>query len=311
MGGVDVTRVAIGLPVYNGATYLEESIDAILAQTYSDFVLVISDNASTDDTEAICRRYASQDDRILYLRQATNLGAAPNYNAAYAAAPVTEYFGWIAHDDVAEPRFVEACVNVLDENPNAVLAFPVMVDIDDDSNRIGIAPTRPGLTGPDPATRMADVINQRNRNDPVFGLTRRAALDQTSLHGSYTGSDRTLMAELALRGPFIEIPDHLFAIRQHAGRSVRSGRTPWAAHVREAWFDTSRAGKVVFPKWRRLRSYLSAVRNAPLTRAERRAAYRELRNWLLDRNWKALIFDVMLAGVDLVQRIRRRFRSPE
>ena len=94
-----VPRVTIGLPVYNGENYLAEAIDSILGQTFTDFELIISDNASTDRTEEICRRYAAEDDRIRYFRHDRNRGASPNYNFTVEKAR-GEYFKWAAHDDV-------------------------------------------------------------------------------------------------------------------------------------------------------------------------------------------------------------------
>ena len=82
-----VPRLSIGLPVYNGENYLAESLDALLGQTYEDFELIISDNASTDGTADICRRYGKQDSRIRYVRQPRNLGCAPNHNVVVRAGP--------------------------------------------------------------------------------------------------------------------------------------------------------------------------------------------------------------------------------
>ena len=82
-----VPRLSIGLPVYNGENYLAESLDALLGQSYEDFELIISDNASTDGTADICRRYAKQDSRIRYVRQPRNIGCAPNHNFVLAAGP--------------------------------------------------------------------------------------------------------------------------------------------------------------------------------------------------------------------------------
>ena len=73
-------RLSIGLPVFNGENYLAEAIDTLLAQTYTDYELIISDNASTDGTREICEKYAAKDERIRYLRQPRNIGAAPNHN---------------------------------------------------------------------------------------------------------------------------------------------------------------------------------------------------------------------------------------
>jgi len=97
--GKPIPRVSIGMPVYNGEKFIRDALDSLLAQTFTDFELIISDNASTDDTEAICRGYAAKDARIRYVRQAENLGAAANFKFVLDEA-VGEYFMWAAHDDV-------------------------------------------------------------------------------------------------------------------------------------------------------------------------------------------------------------------
>src|SRR5579871_3942080 len=114
-------RVSIGLPVHNGERYLREAIDSLLAQTYRDFELIISDNGSTDGTEAICRAYAAADPRIRYYREEQNRGCAWNWNRVFALAR-GEIFKWAAHDDVCAPRLVERCLEALDRCPEAVLS---------------------------------------------------------------------------------------------------------------------------------------------------------------------------------------------
>ena len=94
--------VSIGLPVYNGDRYLAEALDSILAQSFADFELIISDNASTDGTQDICETYARRDERIVYSRLPENLGAAPNYNRLVEMAR-GELFKWAAHDDRIKP----------------------------------------------------------------------------------------------------------------------------------------------------------------------------------------------------------------
>jgi glycosyltransferase involved in cell wall biosynthesis len=123
-------KVAIGLPVYNGDNYLAAAIESILAQSYGDFDFLISDNASTDGTEEICRAYAKRDPRIRYVRQAQNVGAAANYNLL---VPMTDspYFKWAAHDDLLAPGCLAACVDVLDSDPTVVLASPASMLIDE------------------------------------------------------------------------------------------------------------------------------------------------------------------------------------
>ena len=101
-----VPRLSIGLPVYNGEDFLAESLDSLLGQTYEDFELIISDNASTDGTADICRRYEKQDSRIRYIRQPRNLGCAPNHNVLVQYAR-GELFKWASHDDLYGRELIE------------------------------------------------------------------------------------------------------------------------------------------------------------------------------------------------------------
>lgn len=117
----DRPRLSIGLPVYNGEEYLAESLDALLGQTYGDFELVISDNASTDGTQDICREYAARDARIRYLRQPRNIGATPNHNQVFAECR-GELFKWASHDDLYGRDLLRRCVEALDARPEVILA---------------------------------------------------------------------------------------------------------------------------------------------------------------------------------------------
>ncbi|MGH2603742.1 MAG: glycosyltransferase family 2 protein, partial [Dehalococcoidia bacterium] len=116
-----VPRLSVGLPVYNGEQYLSEALDALLGQSYEDFELIISDNASTDGTEDVCRRYLAQDQRIRYVRQPRNIGAAPNHNFVFRQAR-GELFKWASHDDLYARDLLRRCVEALDEHPHMVLA---------------------------------------------------------------------------------------------------------------------------------------------------------------------------------------------
>ncbi|WNC85999.1 glycosyltransferase family 2 protein [Thermosynechococcus sp. QKsg1] len=105
-------KVSIGMPVYNGAKFIREALDSLLAQTFTDFELIISDNASTDETEAICREYAAKDKRIRYVRQAQNLGAMANFKYVLDEAR-GEYFMWAAHDDLWESDYLMNATSIL------------------------------------------------------------------------------------------------------------------------------------------------------------------------------------------------------
>src|SRR5687767_6137887 len=104
--------LSIGLPVYNGERYLREAIGSILSQDFTDFELIISDNASTDGTAAICAFYAARDARIRYHRSETNLGAAPNHRRVFELARAP-FFKWAAHDDSGSPQLLERCVQTM------------------------------------------------------------------------------------------------------------------------------------------------------------------------------------------------------
>lgn len=131
--------VSIGLPVYNGQDFIAESVESLLSQTIGDFELIISDNASTDLTQDICRQFASRDRRVRYIRQPANKGASWNFNYTFSRSR-GRYFRWHAHDDISAPRFLEECVKVLDNDPSVVLVWPREVGIDSQGRVLGSRP---------------------------------------------------------------------------------------------------------------------------------------------------------------------------
>src|SRR3712207_3999522 len=112
--------VSIGLPVYNGERYLALAIEAVLAQTYRDFELIISDNGSTDATSAICKAFAARDPRVRYYRYEENRGAAWNFNNTARLAR-GRYFKWQCYDDLLEPEMIQACLDVLEREPEVAV----------------------------------------------------------------------------------------------------------------------------------------------------------------------------------------------
>lgn len=123
MSVLDKQMISIGMPVYNGEKYIKEALDSLLSQTYRDFELIISDNASTDSTQSICESYAIKDKRIRYIRQKNNIGPAANFKYVLDQAS-SEYFMWAAHDDLWEPSFIEKSLSILSTNPNTGFVFP-------------------------------------------------------------------------------------------------------------------------------------------------------------------------------------------
>ncbi len=132
-------KVSIGLPVYNGERHIGELITSVASQSFADFELIVSDNASTDSTGEICRDWASRDGRIRYFRNALNIGAAPNYHQVFRMARA-DLFKWSAHDDMLGPGFLDSCVAALGGDDRAVLAYTAARQVDGDGNRIGDIP---------------------------------------------------------------------------------------------------------------------------------------------------------------------------
>jgi glycosyltransferase involved in cell wall biosynthesis len=277
-------RVSIGVPVYNGANFLAGTLDSILAQTFCDFELIVSDNGSTDATEAICREYAARDRRIRYVRNATNLGAAKNYNRVFELA-AGEYFKWNGHDDPLAPRFLERCVECLDRDPELVLCFSRNRAIDEHGAERGVgvltartfAP-KPQLGSPRARVRFYHAVVADHPQGAIFGLIRRELLARTALIGSYRSSDLPLLGELALLGRFHQIPEVLQDRRFHPqqGRHLYKSR-----RLREEWFDPRGSRKRTRPHLRLLQEHVRAIGRAAPDRRTRAFCYGYMAIWLI------------------------------
>lgn len=258
-------RMSIGIPVYNGEKYLSEAIESILNQTYDDFELIISDNASTDGTQEICEEYASHDNRIIYNRLQKNLGAAKNYNVLldYACG---EYFKWAAHDDYLAPEFLERCVEALDSEESVVLAYPRTALVDHKEKIFGKYADDLNLISPSPHRRFEKFLMNPGLCHAVFGLIRLSTLRNTEKIGNYPRSDRNLLGELSLHGKFHEISEYLFFRRIHPDVSSAPRVTEYELAV---WYDPKKKGELVFPRWRRLNEYVKAINRAPIRLQEK------------------------------------------
>ncbi|WP_448533355.1 glycosyltransferase family 2 protein [Parathermosynechococcus lividus] len=164
-------KISIGMPVYNGAKYIREALDSLLGQTFTDFELIISDNASTDDTEAICREYAVKDQRIRYVRQAQNLGAGSNFKFVLDEA-IAEYFMWAAADDVWDKNWIEKLLPVSVEGQ--CIAFGMLITIDENSQQIQHPANKRQLsfTGQKMFRRMKYFLEPSilGKPNPIYGI---------------------------------------------------------------------------------------------------------------------------------------------
>jgi glycosyltransferase involved in cell wall biosynthesis len=268
--------VSIGLPVYNGENFISEALESIIGQTYEKLQIVVADNASTDATESICREFAERDGRITYFRHGENLGASGNHDFVFfqSEGPL---FKLAAHDDVLHPDLIEKCVDALVSRPEYVLAFPRTRHIDAAGmEHEAIDDHVVGMDSPSPALRMGRITCPPNWATPVFGVFRREAVKTDTILGRYVGSDRTLLAELALAGPWHRVDEYLFYRREHDTTSTNAFR---GEINRMRWFDpsVSRGGR--FPHWRRLAEFRKAVQRAELSAPQRALAYSQLARW--------------------------------
>ncbi|GAB3583540.1 glycosyltransferase family 2 protein [Amycolatopsis endophytica] len=268
-------RLSIGLPVYNGENYVAEAIDNLLAQTFTDFELVISDNASTDGTREICEKYAAKDERIRYLRQPCNIGAAPNHNFVVQASR-GEFFKWAAHDDLFAPELLEKCVRALDEHPEAVLAHSHMAIVDERGEILENYDYTLDTDSPDTAKRFRSLMFVEGGDD-FYGVIRTSVMRRIAPHDSYHNAGRKLVGELALYGTFVQVPEVMFFRREHPGRGDNLGSVQKVC----ANLDPRRQGQStarLFAAY--LAGYLVAIRRAPLSSGERRRCYGVIAEWL-------------------------------
>jgi glycosyltransferase involved in cell wall biosynthesis len=287
------------MPVFNGEKYLEEAVDSILAQTYQDFELIISDNASTDKTQKICQDYTDRDSRISYYRNEKNLGAPKNYNRVFKLSS-GKYFKWAAYDDVLAPEYLKKCVNVLDDDSSIILCHSRTGHIDEHGNLVGYynQGMLRRIDSYKPHERFGDLINLYYTTSPVFGVIRANLFGKTSLHGSYIGADRNLLAEIGLMGRIYEIPECLFFWRDHPDSytSIYYGqaRSTSASRLRKEMAWWSKEGLTSFPHWKNYVEYFRSVKRVPLKLSERLLCYNQIFKWFMNEGWWFLSRDLEL-----------------
>lgn len=273
-------RLTIGLPVYNGEQYVAESLESLLGQSFTDFELIIADNASTDSTGDICRRYEKQDSRVRYFRQPRNVGLAPNVNSIIGQAR-GELYKEASHDDLYARELLESCVEALDEYPQVVLAHSWTAKVDG-SGEVTEAYEYPLTTATLRTPERFRSMLFDSGGDDDYGVMRMDVRRRVALMGSHHHSDRTITAEIVLHGPFYQVPDWLYFRREHPGQN---GHAP--VRRRCANMDPRRADRLRHPAVRLygeyVWAYVSAIRRAPLSVADRRDCYRYLALWLASR----------------------------
>lgn len=210
--------VSIGMPTYNRAPLLRRALDSLLAQTYANFELIISDDGSTDDTEKVCREYSLLDKRIRYIRHPQNIGHVVNFEYVMREAK-GDYFMWAADDDHWDKTFIEKLLGVLKENPKANIAMSsyqrifsdgeiydtVVFEKENDLNKLG----------------HKELYRKVFRREPihhcVYGIYKKEFIDKLFSRPKPGGIhwDRVFLGEVVLASRIASVPDVLFFKDQH------------------------------------------------------------------------------------------------
>jgi glycosyltransferase involved in cell wall biosynthesis len=261
-------RISIGMPLYNCELYVAEAIESHLRQTYTDFELVITDNASTDGSPEICRAYAAKDSRIKYHCNPRNLGAGGNFRRCFELSE-GEYFRWTPSDDVVGAELLELCVEILDRDPTVLVAYPRTRLIDANSQVLRDYDENLHLMEDRPSTRFKEAARRLRLCNLQYGLTRRETLARTGLIRNYAGGDIPLILELSLYGKFFEVPKTLFFRRMHeaASSAMKDSKDVMAL------YDPQKREKFFAEHWVHLGANLRSVTRAPISTAEKLRVY--------------------------------------
>jgi glycosyltransferase involved in cell wall biosynthesis len=266
-------KVSVAVPVYNGEKYLAQSLDSMLGQSFGDFELVISDNASSDGTEAMCRRYEALDPRVRYTRLAQNLGGPANFCHVFTLCSAP-YHKWCTADDFCHPDFLRDTVAVLDREPDVVLCYPHTTLVDARGDVLLDYEDNLELSDPSPRKRFLDMYRLLGLCHAQLGLIRREAMLRTRLFAGHLACDADFLGEMALLGKFRLLPQIRFYRRMHAESSS------WArADLRhQRGFYGLTAGKGLHT-WRRLGFQFGAVTRSPLPWAEKLPLMGDVGRW--------------------------------
>lgn len=254
------------MPVYNCAKHLPAALDSLLAQTFTDFELLVSDNASTDETTAIVARYRRRDPRVRYVRHAENAGAPANWNYV-ARAALGQYLKWASGNDLVAPEMLARAVDVLDREPTAVLCYGRTQLIDEAGALLGIYAGDIEARGARASSRFIHVCRRLVMNNAQNGVVRLDALQRTRFNPLYPHGDLVFMAELALQGQFVLLPEVLFYRRW----SPESASSRFNEAERRAFYAPGKGNRwaLRFVTARRHLGYLRAALTAEAPLVER------------------------------------------
>jgi glycosyltransferase involved in cell wall biosynthesis len=295
-------RISVGLPVFNGERYLAESLESLRTQTLTQIEVIISDNGSTDSTVDIAEDYCRQDSRFRLIRQPTNRGGAFNHNFVIdeARAP---YFKWASHDDVCESAMLEKLVDALEANPQAALAYSDVQYIDAEGKAQNCLRRSLQIDHEHPHRRLRQYFRYYaypKEANAIIGVIRTDVLRNTSRLGAYPSSDLVLMAELALAGRFVHVPEVLFYRRKHSHQSTVENKS---ARDIAIWFDPRNQAWQSAYWWPLLNGYRLGIRHSSLNGLAKLRCNGELLKWVWRRR-RSLGYECYLGIRDRSQSFR-------
>jgi glycosyltransferase involved in cell wall biosynthesis len=203
--------VSVGVFLYNEERFVRESLGALLQQDYPNLEIIISDNCSTDNTAAICRELTASDERIRFIRQESNIGAAANSIQVLAEAS-GRYFMWASGHDLWSANLVTECVKTLEARSAAAIAYADSNWIGADGESLDKLSACYDTSGMNDITRffMAFWGNMH----PILGLIRMEYLRKIPKIHECAGTDQIVLAELAFMGEFLIVSSAHWSRRQ-------------------------------------------------------------------------------------------------
>jgi glycosyltransferase involved in cell wall biosynthesis len=301
---VQLTAV-IGVPVYNGATYISEAVESLLAQTRNDFAIVLVDDASTDETPAIAEHYAEKYERVSSHRNPERIGMVANWRHAFALGrrlhPDATYFAWGSDHDSWHPRWFETLVGEMQGNPEAVLAWPYVECIDGSGRALGLNSPRFDTAGiHSPEVRVERAVERMLAGFMVYGLYSARQLERCGVYRRVLMPDRLLIAQLAVLGEFRQVPEYLWR------RRYLSDKRASLARQRRSFFPAGAPLYSYLPWW----SMHVALFTDAVMRGELGSELtREVRNDLARRHAAATLrFAIKLRRLRLRRVIRRPWK---
>ncbi len=293
-----VPRVSIGIPIFNGAKTIADTLDSLLAQTYTDFEIVVSDNASTDNSVTIVTAYQKRDSRIRLIKQQKNIGANGNFSAVVDAAR-GEYFKWATCSDLCSTNFLEACVRMLDQSPEVVLAAP----------RTRLFTTHPSeaseydgdieVRKPTAIARFLELIETLKLNNAMNGLIRIKDLRcRHPVIDHFMKADIVMVSCLAMQGQFAIARDAIFLRRMDpcTSTSLMNPEDDMKHHY------PVMTRKALFPTWRLYLGWWRAIRQTPISGSDKRRAMLHV---LKMCRWEQReMFEDLVNGLNYFMRLR-------